>query len=368
MAPSTYRVRGDGDLPPFSKLLVADRGAAAVRVIRAAHELGIETVAVHSVRDSRAYHVRLADEAVCIGPEDPRLSYGQMFNVLSAATTAGCDALHPGRSPLAHRAAFAEMCEKVGVEFIGPRVETLKVLEDTAAIRATLEGAEVDVAPSGVPTVFEVPILFDSHGNVIALPSIAEHKSSGGDLVFESPARASAGTLERAWSEAIKAVRALDFVGACSVSFGEVDGLALVNGLAPIMKRTYASAERASGSDVVKEQIRIAAGEPLSFSDDDLRRDRFVVGCSVVVEEGHDRPVESLYISRGNGLRWDGAAQEGDVLGPEAGPLGDLIANGRTREEAFARLRNALRASEVEGPRVDFAKLVSALDEAEEVL
>lgn len=367
MAPSRYRVSGEHVLAPFSKLLIADRGAAAVRVIRAAHELGIETVAVHSVRDTRAYHVRLADEAVCIGPEDPRLSYGQMFNVLSAATTAGCDAIHPGRSPLAHRAKFAEMCEKVGVQFIGPRVDTLRLLEDVDASRTALAQAEVELAPVGARPAFEVPVLLDSHGNVIALPSIAEYRDDAGRLVFESPAHLSGGARERAESEAIKAARALDFVGACSVSFSDDEGVVRVGGLAPIMRRTYASSERASGSDVVKEQIRIAAGEPLSFSDGDLRRDRFVVGCSILVEAEHDAPVEVLHISRGHGLRWDAAAQEGDVLGADAGPLGDLIANGPTRAEAFARLRHALGASEIVGPVVDLPALIAAVDAAEGV-
>lgn len=133
--------------PPFSKLLVANRGEIAVRIIRAAQEMGIATVAVYSEADADALHVRLADEAVCIGPAQASKSYLQMYAVLAAASVTGADALHPGFGFLAENARFAELCAQVGVTFVGPRPETISLLGDKVNARACAIAAGVPVIP-----------------------------------------------------------------------------------------------------------------------------------------------------------------------------------------------------------------------------
>lgn len=134
-------------LPPFKKLLVANRGEIAVRIIRAAHELGIATVAVYSEADAGSMHVSLADEAVCIGPAPAAKSYLQMFSVLSAATVTGADAVHPGFGFLSENSRFAEMCAKVGVTFVGPHAETIALLGNKVNARACAIAAGVPVIP-----------------------------------------------------------------------------------------------------------------------------------------------------------------------------------------------------------------------------
>lgn len=134
-------------LPPFRKLLVANRGEIAVRIIRAARELGIGTVAVYSDVDAKAVHVEMADESVCIGPAPAGQSYLQMYSILSAASVTGADALHPGFGFLAENPRFAEMCAKVGVTFVGPRPETIALLGDKVNARACAKAAGVPVIP-----------------------------------------------------------------------------------------------------------------------------------------------------------------------------------------------------------------------------
>lgn len=131
----------------FQKILVANRGDIAVRVIRAAREMKIPTVAVYSQADTDALHVRLADEAVCIGPPERKGSYLHAPNILSAAVITGCDAVHPGIGFLAEVASFAEMCDAIGLKSIGPPVKAIETMGDKIEARATMERAGVPIVP-----------------------------------------------------------------------------------------------------------------------------------------------------------------------------------------------------------------------------
>ena len=130
----------------FDKILVADRGEIALRVIRTCKEMGIPTVAIHSVADDNSLHIGLADEDVCIGPPPGDQSYRNYSRVLSAAEITNADAIHPGYGPLAENAEFAELCRSCGITFIGPSVEAIRMMGDKATARATMEAARVPVS------------------------------------------------------------------------------------------------------------------------------------------------------------------------------------------------------------------------------
>lgn len=131
----------------FKKVLIANRGEIAVRIIRACRELGIRCVAVYSTADRNALHAQIADEAVCIGPADTKDSYLNMKAIIAACETTGCDAVHPGFGFLSENAAFAKMCRKCNIEFIGPSPESIEMLGDKAAAKETMKRAGVPVIP-----------------------------------------------------------------------------------------------------------------------------------------------------------------------------------------------------------------------------
>ncbi|MCS6896972.1 MAG: acetyl-CoA carboxylase biotin carboxylase subunit, partial [Nitrospira sp.] len=134
----------------FKKILVANRGEIALRVIRACKELGIKTVAIHSEADSGALHVRAADEKICVGPAEAALSYRNIPNVLSAAEVTGVDAIHPGYGFLAENAHFAEVCESIGIKFIGPTSENIALMGDKAKARETMAKRGLPVTPGSL--------------------------------------------------------------------------------------------------------------------------------------------------------------------------------------------------------------------------
>ena len=133
--------------PPFRKVLIANRGEIAVRLIRACHELGIRTVAVHSTADAEALHVKLASEAVCIGPAPAPQSYLNINAIISAAAATGAEAVHPGYGFLSENAAFAEICGQCGINFIGPSIRNMRLMGDKAAARRTAIQNNVPVIP-----------------------------------------------------------------------------------------------------------------------------------------------------------------------------------------------------------------------------
>jgi acetyl-CoA carboxylase biotin carboxylase subunit len=171
----------------FKRILIANRGEIAVRVIRACRELGIETVAVYSTADREALHVRLADRAVCIGPPAPAESYLNVPSLVGAAETTGCDAVHPGYGFLAENAAFARACEGSELVFIGPRPDSIELMGDKAQARATMQGAGVPIVPgsSGLAGIAEARRLAAEIGYPILLKATAGGGGRGMRLVFD---------------------------------------------------------------------------------------------------------------------------------------------------------------------------------------
>ncbi len=163
----------------FKKILIANRGDIAVRVIRAAREMKIATVAVYSQADADSLHVRLADEAVCIGPPERKGSYLNTPNILSAAVITGCDAVHPGIGFLAEVASFAEMCDAIGLKYIGPPVRAIELMGDKIAARATMEKAGVPIVP-GTNTALRDPLEAAKVATKIGFPVMIKAAGGGG--------------------------------------------------------------------------------------------------------------------------------------------------------------------------------------------
>ena len=159
----------------FAKILVADRGEIALRVIRACQEMDIETVAVHSEADTNSMHVRLADEDVCIGPPAGEASYRNFANIISAAELTNADAIHPGYGPLAENADFAELCQSCGIKFIGPPVEAIRKMGDKAMARQSVEQAGVPVIPGSEGELASLAG-FEIHQPVILAPVVAQQQ------------------------------------------------------------------------------------------------------------------------------------------------------------------------------------------------
>ena len=328
----------------FKKILVANRGDIAVRVIRAAHEMRIPTVAVYSQADVDSLPVRLADEAVCIGPPERKGSYLNAPNILSAAVITGCDAVHPGIGFLAEVASFAEMCDAIGLKYIGPPVKAIEMMGDKIEARATMERAGVPIVPGtnvalrdpleaskiadqiGYPVMIkaagggggrgirvvqnaeefpkilkmaqveaefsfgnadvyiekfidtfrhiEVQILADEHGTVLHLGerdcSLQTQRYQ--KMVEEAPApNLPPAVRKRICDAAVRAAKAAGYTNAGTVEFIVApDGTFYFMEMNTRLQIEHPITEMVTGIDLVKQQIRIAAGEKLPFAQRDI--------------------------------------------------------------------------------------------------
>jgi acetyl-CoA carboxylase biotin carboxylase subunit len=412
----------------FRKVLVANRGEIAVRVMRACRELGIASVAVYSEADAGALHARYADEAVCIGPGPAPESYLSVEKVVAAARSTGAEAVHPGYGFLSERADFALACREAGIVFIGPPPEAMRLLGDKVEARRiareagapTVPGTEGRIAPAeaaafadaiGYPVLIkaaaggggrgirlvpdaaavadavrvaateaqaafgdpglyvekyldpvrhiEVQVLADRHGNAVHL---GERECSvqrrNQKLVEESPSPAVDDTLRVALGGAAVAIaRHAGYENAGTVEF-LVDGAGRfyfieVNARLQV---EHPVTEMVTGVDLVKEQLRIAAGEPLSFAQHDLRFSGWAIECRITAEDAFRDFLPNVgrvgFVSEphGPGVRVDSALYPGLDIPPFYDSLlAKLITWGRDRPEAIARMRRALAEFEVVG-------------------
>jgi acetyl-CoA carboxylase biotin carboxylase subunit len=436
----------EGDIGlKFQKILVANRGEIAVRIIRACRELGIATVAVYSEADRDALHVRLADEAYCIGPTPAKDSYLNITNIMSVATLTECDAIHPGYGFLAENADFAEICETCDITFIGPSAAAISRMGDKAAARETMKNADVPVIPGsdglvedvadaariareiGYPVVIkataggggrgirivrneeelvremetarqearaafsndgvylekyltgmkhvEIQIMADRYGNVCHLGerdcSIQRRRQK---LVEEAPCPVMTPELrERMGQAAIRAARAVDYVGAGTVEFllGP-DGQFYFMEMNTRIQVEHPVTEMITGIDLIKEMILVAEGEPLSFSQDQVKFDGWAIECRINAEDP-DRNfmpspgrVEFYLPPGGPGVRVDSAVYPQYVIPPNYDSMvAKLIVWGPTREEAIARARRALGEFLVEGVKTTIPFHLKLLDHPE---
>ncbi len=412
----------------FKKVLIANRGEIALRVIRACRELGIETVAVFSEADRESLHVRFADDDVCIGPAPARDSYLRIPRLIAAAEITGADAIHPGYGFLAENAEFAETCAASGITFIGPTPHQIRTMGDKAAARAAMIANKVPVVPGspgpvedveealgyaekmGFPVIIkaaaggggkgmrvardaddfarafqlarsealsafgngsvyvekylarprhvEFQILGDTHGTVIHLGerdcSVQRRHQK---LVEEAPCPVMTPALRKAMGEAaVKGAKAIDYVGAGTIEMLlDTDGSFYFMEMNTRIQVEHCVTEMLTGVDLVKEQIRVAAGEKLSISETPELRGH-VIECRVNAEDParNFQPspgkVEVFHMPGGNGVRLDTHVYAGYTVPPfYDSMIAKLIVHGRDRTEALAKMRLALDTFIIQG-------------------
>jgi acetyl-CoA carboxylase biotin carboxylase subunit len=424
---------GSGQPPPgkiavFKKILIANRGEIALRILWACRELGISTVAVHSEADSDALHVRYADEDVCIGPPRSSESYLNIGSVIAAAEITDADAIHPGYGFLAENAHFAEVCEACKIKFIGPSPSVIRQMGDKAKARELMESAGVPCVPGsrgilgsdveamalarkiGYPVIVkasaggggrgmriarseeelrsavqtamneakkafdvadvylekyiedprhvEFQVLGDEHGAVVHLGerecSIQRRHQK---LVEESPSLALSPKLRRRMSEAALAgARAVGYQNAGTIEFLLApDGKFYFIEMNTRIQVEHPVTEMVTGIDLVREQIRIAAGQPLGYTQDDIRFHGHAIECRVNAEDSESfvpspGRITTFNISGGPGVRVDTAAHADGVISPHYDSLvAKAITFGNSRPEAISRMRRLLDLMVVEG-------------------
>ncbi|WP_313962888.1 acetyl-CoA carboxylase biotin carboxylase subunit [uncultured Streptococcus sp.] len=415
----------------FRKILIANRGEIAVRIIRAARELGIDTVAVYSTADKEALHTLLADEAVCIGPAKSTDSYLNMNAVLSAAVLTGAEAIHPGFGFLSENSKFATMCEEVGIKFIGPSGSVMDLMGDKINARAQMIKAKVPVIPGsdgevhtseealevaekiGYPVMLkasaggggkgirkveksedlvaafesasseakaafgngamymerviyparhiEVQILADQQGHVVHLGERdCSLQRNNQKVLEESPSVAIGKTLRQQIGEA--AVRAAESVGyenAGTIEFllDEAKGEFYFMEMNTRVQVEHPVTEFVTGVDIVKEQIKIADGQELSFSQEDVEIRGHAIECRINAENPafnfapSPGKISNLYLpSGGVGLRVDSAVYPGYTIPPYYDSMiAKIIVHGENRFDALMKMQRALYELEIDG-------------------
>ena len=404
----------------IKKLLIANRGEIAVRIIRACRELGIETVAVYSEADKDALHVQMADEAFCIGPKASKDSYLNVTNIVSVAKLTGTDAIHPGYGFLAENADFAELCEEVNVTFVGPSADAISKMGTKDVARETMKQAGVPIVPGsqgiienveeavslaneigypviikataggggkgirvarteeelingikitqqeaatafGNPGVYiekyiedfrhvEIQVLADNYGNTIHLGerdcSIQRRLQK---LLEESPSPALDSEIrEQMGDAAVKA--AVEFIYDYNEQryyFMEMNTRIQVE---------HPVTEMVTGTDLIKEQIKVASGMELSLKQEDVEFEGWAIECRINAENPSKNFMPSpgeikMYLPPGGlGVRVDSAAYPGYSIPPYYDSMiAKVITYGKTRDEAIARMKRALSEFVIEG-------------------
>ncbi len=413
----------------FKKVLIANRGEIALRVIRACRELGIETVAVYSEADRESLHVRFADDDVCIGPPPSRQSYLRIPHLIAAAEITGADAIHPGYGFLAENAEFADTCKASGITFIGPSGDQIRAMGDKATAKKLAQEAGVPTVPGtpgtiheleealthleaiGFPVIIkataggggkgmrvaldaeqfaqsfslaqnealaafgngevyvekylarprhvEIQVMGDTHGRVVHLGerdcSVQRRHQK---LIEESPSPALTPELRAQMGDAaVKLAAAIGYVGAGTIEFLlDSDGSFYFMEMNTRIQVEHPVTEMVTGFDLVKEQIRVAAGEPISFRGEGGRLRGHAIECRINAEDPYRnfQPSPGLITAYhppgGPGVRLDTHVYAGYTVPPYYDSLlAKVIVHGNTREEALARMGQALDSFIIEG-------------------
>lgn len=405
----------------FNKILIANRGEIAVRIIRACREMGIRTVAVYSEADSEALHTLLADEAICIGPAKSSESYLNMERILSAAVVMGADAIHPGFGFLSENARFAELCALCNIKFIGPDSKVIARMGNKSEARNTMIGAGIPVVPGsrepvydpetgkrmaaeiGYPVMIkaalggggkgmrvvereeefeanflnaqresvkgfsdntmyierfvenprhiEFQILADEQGHVIHLGerdcSVQKNHQK---LIEESPSAAISDELRKEMGEtAVKAAKAAGYVNAGTIEFLlDKKGQYYFIEMNTRIQVEHPVTEEVTGLDLIKEQIRIAAGESLSITQEDVHLSGCAIECRINAKMAGK--IKNVLVPGGNGVRVDTAVYSGYRVPPNYDAmLIKLIVHGHDRQEAVRKMQRVLEELVVEG-------------------
>ncbi|HYM80257.1 MAG TPA: acetyl-CoA carboxylase biotin carboxylase subunit [Candidatus Limnocylindria bacterium] len=413
----------------FRKVLIANRGEIALRVIRACRELRVSTVAVFSEADRDSLHVRLADESVCIGPAPPAQSYNYIARLVSAAEVTGADAIHPGYGFLSENAHFAEVCVSCGFTFIGPTAEMIRKMGDKSVARRTMSEAGLPIVPGsegvlsdvdealklaadiGYPVIIkaaaggggrgmrvaseekqlrvgfgiaqaeagaafnnntvylekyiarprhiEFQLFGDSHGNLIHLGerecSVQRNHQK---LIEESPSPFLSDAKRREVGElAVRGARSIGYLNAGTMEFlFDQDGSFYFMEMNTRIQVEHPVTEEVTGLDLVKEQIRVAAGESLSRTQEQVEWRGHAIECRINAEDHEHgfRPspgkITYWYKPGGPGIRVDSHVYAGYTVPPYYDSMiGKLIAYGKDRPEALRRMEIAIEEMIVEG-------------------
>ena len=412
----------------FRKVLIANRGEIAVRIIRACRELGIPTVAIYSQADANSLHVRLATEAYCIGPAKSADSYLSIPAIMSAAMVSGADAIHPGYGFMSERADFAEICEQQGIKFIGPSSEAMRKMGDKATARRTMIENDVPVTPGtgivktveeveefgnrvgypiilkataggggkgmrvcrndedvkinmelcqaeaknffGNPDVYaekflenprhiEVQIIGDSFGNVVHLGerdcSIQRRHQK---LLEEAPSPAiNEETRQQMGAAAVRAAKAINYEGAGTCEFLlDHDGKWYFMEMNTRIQVEHCVTEMVANVDLVREQIMVASGEALSYTQDDIKLKGHAIECRINAENPaknfmpNPGKISGYLAPGGFGVRVDSHVYQDYEIPPHYDSMiGKLICWGRDRNEARRRMYRALKEYVVTG-------------------
>ncbi|KKB72695.1 acetyl-CoA carboxylase [Bacillus glycinifermentans] len=414
----------------IKKLLIANRGEIAVRIIRACKEMGIETVAVYSEADREALHVQMADEAFCIGPKLSKDSYLNITNIVTVAKMTGADAIHPGYGFLAENADFAELCEEVNVTFVGPTADAISKMGTKDVARETMQKAGVPIVPGsqgiienvedavslardigypviikataggggkgirvarteeelingikitqqeaatafGNPGVYiekyiedfrhvEIQVLADTHGNTIHLGerdcSIQRRLQK---LLEETPSPAlDESVREQMGQAAVKAAEAVQYTGAGTVEFiyDYREQKFYFMEMNTRIQVEHPVTEMVTGVDLIKEQIKVASGEKLSLTQEEVTFDGWAIECRINAENPEKNFMPSpgkieMYLPPGGlGVRVESAVYPGYSIPPYYDSMiAKVITYGKTRDEAVSRMKRALSEFVIEG-------------------
>ncbi|WP_435640504.1 acetyl-CoA carboxylase biotin carboxylase subunit [Micavibrio aeruginosavorus] len=411
----------------FKKILIANRGEIALRIIRACREMGIQTVAVHSTADANAMAVRLADESVCIGPASSRESYLNIPAILTAAAVTGAEAIHPGYGFLSENEQFARMVEEHGFAFIGPKPEHIATMGDKVMAKQTVKALGLPVVPgsegalesveaglafakdAGYPvlikaasggggkgmkvvrspeefqeaystarseakanfgddTVYvekylekprhiEIQVFGDTHGNAIHLgerdcSTQRRHQK----LVEEAPSPVlSDAERDQIGSLAAEVIRKMGYRGAGTIEFLYENGQFFFMEMNTRIQVEHPVTEMITGIDLIAEQIRVAAGEPLSVNKDRIRFRGHAIEIRINAEDPDTfmpspGTITQFHAPGGLGVRFDSAIYAGYRIPPYYDSMvGKLIVHGRNRDECIRRMRRAIGETVVEG-------------------
>ena len=426
----------------LKKVLIANRGEIAVRIIRACREMGVRTVAIYSEADENALHVQLADEAVCIGPAPSNKSYLNVKAILEAACLTGADSIHPGFGFLSENPNFAKICQEMGIKFIGPDYKLIELLGNKSKAKETMKRAGVPVVPGSDGLIYsktqavnlaeqikypvmlkasaggggrgirvayskeelekeydivkqeakvsfnddslylekfvenprhvEIQILADEHGNCIHLgerdcsvqrrnQKVLEETPSG---ILDEKTRQKMGEV------AVKAVKEIGYSNAGTIEFlVDKNKDFYFMEMNTRVQVEHPVTEMVTGVDIIKEQIKIASGEKLTYKQEDIKFD----GHSMEVRINAENPdknfmpcpgtISGLHVPGGNGIRVDTAIYSGYTVPPTYDSmLAKLIVHGKTREESIAKMKSAVAEFVIEGITTNIDFLLKILE------
>ena len=413
----------------MNKILIANRGEIAVRIIRACKEMNIKTVAVYSEVDKDALHTRLADEAICIGPGASNKSYLNVKNIIEAANVTKADTIHPGFGFLSENANFAKICEESNIKFIGPKSEVIDILGNKSNAKEIMKKAGVPVIPGsdgsvkqlkdalqiakeiGYPVILkaaaggggkgirvvynseemekaytivkqeaknsfnddeiyiekfiqnprhvEIQILADEYGNIVHLGerdcSIQRNHQK---IIEETPSTAIDDKLrDKMGEDAVKAAKIANYTSCGTVEFlVDKDSNYYFMEMNTRIQVEHPITEMRTGIDIVKEQIKIAAGEHLKFKQKEIEFKGHSIECRINAENPSQnfRPspgkIEGLHLPGGNGIRIDSAIYDGYTIPPNYDSMiAKIITYGTNRNEAISKMKRALEEVVIEG-------------------